>query len=48
MKKWRVYLDGKKLGTVFADTESEAKIAAEDEFGLTDDEGDSLDVDEDN
>ncbi|WLH10354.1 hypothetical protein PSH58_15725 [Pseudomonas hefeiensis] len=42
MKEWRIYLEGKNLGTVVADSESEAKIAAEDKFDLTDDEGDLL------
>jgi len=45
MKQWRVYLEGKTLGTVWADSESEAKVAAEDKYELTDDEGDLLDVD---
>lgn len=47
MKKWRVYLEGKNLGTVIADSEAEAKIAAEDQFDLTDNEGDLLTVVED-
>jgi len=42
MTKWWVELDGRKRGTVYADTEHEAKIEAEDKFGLTDEEGDRL------